>query len=118
VSGGHLFVVNQGTTAVGGGTIGEYNATTGATVNAALVSGLDSPTGIAVFGGNIFVVSSTDGTIGEYNATTGATVNSALVSGLQNPFDIAVVPEPSTWTLMLFGLTAMFSLKPVLRKLT
>src|SRR6202030_1072587 len=62
-------------------TIGEYDATTGATINSSLVSGLNSPYGIVVYGGDIFVVNAS-GTIGEYDATTGATINSSLVSGL------------------------------------
>jgi hypothetical protein len=35
------------------GTIGEYNATTGLPVNAALVSGLSNPTGIAVVSASV-----------------------------------------------------------------
>jgi hypothetical protein len=42
INGGDLFVVNSG------GSIGEFNSVTGAAVNAALVSGLDNPYGIAV----------------------------------------------------------------------
>src|SRR6266511_4252266 len=85
VSGGNLFVTN-----FFDGSIGEYDATTGATINSALVSGLNYPMGIAVSGGNLFVTSFTDGSIGEYDATTGATINSALVSGLNGPAGIAV----------------------------
>ena len=40
VSGGNLWVANTGS-----GTIGEYNATTGAAINAALISGLSVPIG-------------------------------------------------------------------------
>ena len=83
---GQIFETNGGNN-----TIGEYNATTGATVNASLVSaGLNGPAGIAVSGGNLFVANENTGTIGEYNATTGATVNSALISGLDQPQGIAV----------------------------
>jgi hypothetical protein len=117
VSGGDLFVVNRDA-----GTIGEYT-TSGATVNAALVSGLNHPNGIAVSGGNLFVTNNNIGnigTIGEYT-TSGATVNAALVSGLNSPVGIAVVsasvPDASsTWTLLLFSLTATFGLKPLLRR--
>ncbi len=70
-------------------TIGEYNATTGAVVNAALVSGLSFPFGIAAAGADLFVVNRGNNTIGEYNATTGAVVNAALVSGLDGPALIA-----------------------------
>ncbi len=90
VSGGNLYVMNEGTFnangyVAGSGTIGEYNATTGATVNAALLSGLALPGGFAVSGGTLFVTSTLNNTIGEYNAATGATVNSAFVSGLVGP---------------------------------
>lgn len=86
--GGSVFVAN-----LGAGTIGKYDAATGAAVNASLVTGLKSPTGIAVSGSNLFVVSSgtgaNTGTIGEYT-TTGDAVNATLVTGLQSPAGIAV----------------------------
>ena len=69
------------------GTIGEYT-TSGTTVKAALVSGLNNALAIAVSGGDLFVVNGDSGTIGEYT-TSGATVNAALVSGLRF-FGIAV----------------------------
>ena len=102
VSGGNLFVTDSVT-----GTIGEYNATTGATVDADLVSGLDGPGGIAVFGGNLFVTSARTGTIGEYTIS-GETVNASLISGLNQPTDIVVVSASvadasSTWTLRLLS---------------
>ena len=93
VSGSNLFVVNE--TA---GTIGEYT-TSGATVNATLISGLATgsgryPVGIAVSGSNLFVTKCYSGVgqdaIAEYDATTGALVNPSLISGLSNPFGIAV----------------------------
>ena len=104
----------------GTGTIGEYT-TSGALVNSALVKGLHRPEGIAVSGGDLFVVNRATGTIGEYT-TSGALVNAALISGLHGPEGIAVGPASvpdasSTWTLMLLGLTATFGcLKLVLRQ--
>ena len=80
-----IYVANQG----GVTTIGVYNASTGAVVNASLVSGLN-PSGIAVSGSNLFVTNPATGKIGEYNASTGAVVNAALVSGLNDPWGIAV----------------------------
>src|SRR5690348_16161541 len=62
---GTIFVANSGDN-----TIGEYT-TSGATVNPALVSGLNGPRFLAVSGGNLFVTNGTTGTIGDYNATTG-----------------------------------------------
>jgi len=90
ISGNDLFVTN-----FSGNTVGEYDATTGATINASLISGLSGPAGIALLDGDLLVVNSTSGTIGRYNATTGATVNAALISGLQNPQNIIVVSPPS-----------------------
>ena len=92
-----IYVTNEGS-----GTIGEYT-TSGATVNASLVSGLDEPFGIAVSGSDLFVADYGYGRIGEYT-TSGATVNASLVSGLICPAGIAVsgpdlfvaTPENST----------------------
>jgi len=89
-----LFVVDQYS-----GTIGKYT-TSGATVNAALVSGLNDPFGIAVSGGHLFVTNqgggTNNGTIGEYDATSGATINAALVSGLNFPrfIDVEAMAVP------------------------
>uniref|UniRef100_UPI004048B1EF Vgb family protein n=1 Tax=Orrella sp. TaxID=1921583 RepID=UPI004048B1EF len=69
-------------------TIGAYT-TSGAVVNASLVSGLSGPLGIAVSGSNIYVADNANGTIGAYT-TSGAVVNANLVSGLRNPYGIAV----------------------------
>ena len=54
---GTIFVANFLT-----GTIGEYT-TSGATVNAALISGLNGPFGLAVAGSNLFVTNAFGGTI-------------------------------------------------------
>jgi hypothetical protein len=85
-----LFVANTG-----GNTIGEYT-TSGAVVNASLVSGLNEPYGIAVSGSDLFVVNvnysnqnPSDGTIGEYT-TSGEVLNASLVSGLSQPTCIAL----------------------------
>src|SRR5215469_11598300 len=58
VSGSNLFVTNQAN-----GTIGEYT-TSGAIVNAALVSGLNTQGGIAISGSDLFVTNYSSGTIG------------------------------------------------------
>jgi hypothetical protein len=55
-----------------GNSIGEYT-TSGATVNASLITKLSSPSGIAVSGSNLFVANGPTNTIGEYT-TSGATV--------------------------------------------
>ena len=83
-AGGQLFVANWSS-----GTIGEYT-TSGATVNAALVSGLSKPYGLALDGnGHLFVANLSLGTIGEYT-TSGTMVNAALVSGLNTPLGLAL----------------------------
>jgi hypothetical protein len=84
ISGSHLFVANGFS-----GAVGEYDADTGTTINAALVTQINIG-GIAVAGGKLFVVAASDGTIGEYDATTGAIINPALVSGLKNPEGLAI----------------------------
>jgi hypothetical protein len=73
----------------GQNTIGEYDATTGAVINATLISGLKDPFGIVLLGSNLFVTNRNNSTIGEYNATTGAAVNVPLVTGLSLPFGLA-----------------------------
>jgi hypothetical protein len=67
------------------GTIGEYNGSTGAPINASLVSGLNNPTALALSGRDLYVVNNGAGTIGEYDATTGAPINTFLPSGLIGP---------------------------------
>jgi hypothetical protein len=97
VSGSNLFVVNSDNN-----TIGEYT-TSGAPVDAMLVTGLHIPQGLALLGNDLFVVNQGNGTVGEYT-TSGEIVNDSLVSNLLHPFSIVVVPEPSTWALLLGGL--------------
>jgi DNA-binding beta-propeller fold protein YncE len=109
---GHLYVANFG----GTDAIGEYDANTGAVINASLVTGLNEPDYIALDGGNIYVADHGNHRIGEYNATTGAAINANLVTGLGGnqagvgPIGIAivptVVPEPSNYIL---GLTALMT---------
>ena len=69
------------------GTVGKYT-TSGATVNASLVTRLDNPTGIAVSGSRLFVNILNLGTVGKYT-TSGATVNASLIRGLSGPYAIA-----------------------------
>jgi len=81
---GQIYVVEAGNFR-----IGEYT-TSGATMNAALVTGFNFPDGIAVSGGNLWVLDDFAGRIGEYNATTGAVVNASVVSGLIAPVGFAL----------------------------
>src|SRR5205823_4351580 len=85
ISGSNLFAVNGDPT----NTIGEYT-TSGATVNAALISGLPGKTHqIVVSGPDLFVANGSADTVGDYT-TAAATENAALISGLNGPFGLAV----------------------------
>jgi hypothetical protein len=87
-SGNTLFVANTGS-----GTIGTYNATTGAPINGRFITGASG--GLAVSGNILFVVAGggpsvgTD-TVGEYDASTGAVINANFITGLIAPRTIAV----------------------------
>ena len=74
-----LFVVNGGNN-----TVGEYDATTGATINATFISGqgLNDPFAAVLGGDNHLLISnSNNNTVGEYDAITGATINATFVNG-------------------------------------
>ena len=86
--GSELFVATQGD-----GDIGAYNATTGAAINASLITGL-TPEYLAVLGSNLYVADF-GGKVAEYT-TSGQVVNTSLVSGLNGPLALAVVPEPTS----------------------
>jgi hypothetical protein len=85
---GQIFVGNAGNGGIGSGTIGEY-ATSGATVNPALITGLTNPYGVAVSGDKLFFTNINSGTISEYT-TAGVPVNGSLITGLSGPWGIAV----------------------------
>ena len=82
-----LYVANAG-----GNTIGEYNAATGATINAALVpllAGVASPTGLAAFNNTLYVADSTS--VKAFSVSTGraaAGFNPIRSSGGNNPFGV------------------------------
>jgi hypothetical protein len=90
-----LFVLN-------GTTLGEYT-TSGATVNAALITGLANPDFVAVSGSYLFI-SENIGTLGDSTnssyideyTTSGELVNAAFVSGLNQPYGIALGSEAIT----------------------
>ncbi|HVP28587.1 MAG TPA: hypothetical protein VMW35_05430 [Myxococcota bacterium] len=70
------------------GRVGKYT-TSGATVDASLISGLSNPFGVTVSDSTIFVADSNAGTIGKYT-TSGQTVNASLISGFNNAWGVAV----------------------------
>jgi hypothetical protein len=103
LSGNTLYVANYGMGTSSGatidGTVGAYNATTGAAINADLITGISGATGLAVIGNMLFVSDQTSssssstfvaGTVGEYNATTGAVINADFITGLSSPERLAL----------------------------
>jgi hypothetical protein len=68
-----------------GNTIGKYDATTSATINATLIGagqGLSLPIAMVVDGSNhLFVANANNNTVGQYDATTGAAINAAFING-------------------------------------
>jgi len=87
VSGNNLYVSNQTSSSSSPmfipGTVSEYDATTGAAINASFITGLSSPERLAALGNTLFVVNGDVGTnidtIGTYNATTGAAINARFL---------------------------------------
>jgi outer membrane protein assembly factor BamB len=74
----------------GRGTVGEYDANTGVTINRHFITGLMGPTGLAVRGNTLFVANTSSGTVGKYDATTGGAVNASFITGLEEPNVLAV----------------------------
>jgi len=70
------------------GTVGEYT-TSGATVNASLVTGLQGSFGVVTDGSNLYVANFSAGRIGKYTMS-GATVNASLITGLNGPLGLAI----------------------------
>jgi MYXO-CTERM domain-containing protein len=91
VSGGHFALSGSNIFAsTSASTVGEYT-TSGAAVNASLISGLSvGPDDIAVSGSHVFL-SFITGTVGEYDANSGAAINASFLSGLNRNRGIAVV---------------------------
>jgi hypothetical protein len=105
---GHLMVSDP---VAGNGAVREYDATTGATVNANFITGLTGPEGLGLDGNNhLFVTNSNFGvnTVGEYDATTGATINAAFISsqGLAGPVDVVFMTAPEPSSLLLVAAAA------------
>jgi hypothetical protein len=72
-----LYVGEDGTS----GVVGEYNPNTGRTINANLITGLNTPSGLAFSGNNLLVADTANNRVGEYDATTGAVINAILSRG-------------------------------------
>jgi hypothetical protein len=83
------------------GRIGK-DTTAGATIDAALVTGLWRPCGLALTGsGHLLVANAGNDSIGKY-LPSGVPVNPALIRGV-HALDVLWVPEPSSAALFLAG---------------
>src|SRR5690348_731553 len=80
-----VLYVSQG----GDSIVGEYDATSGAAINANLITGLNRPVGLALSGNNLLVVNFGGTTVGEYNATTGAAINANFITVLAGSYGLA-----------------------------
>jgi hypothetical protein len=99
----HLYVAMPGLN-----TVGLYDATTGAAINAAFITGIPQALGLALDGlGHLFVAGYGNGTVGEYDALTGATINANFITGLNIPYGLALTAVPEPATCALFGLGAL-----------
>ena len=71
------------------GTVGTYDATTGAVINAKFITGVNDAGAIMLSGNTLFLANNglfgTNGEVGTYNATTGAAINANLITGLTFP---------------------------------
>jgi len=74
------------------GSVGEYNAATGAAINANFITGLNYPWALALSGNTLFVSKYAIGTVGAYNATTGAPIdpNFITLGPSNNPSGLAL----------------------------
>ena len=93
VSGSYLFELGQN------GTLGEYT-TSGALVNASLITGLGNDVySMVVDGSNLFLVHRSGGTVAEYTlGSTPGTVISAdtsFITGLYDPMGLAIESSPT-----------------------
>src|SRR5438094_320462 len=64
------------------GRVGEYDAITGAAINANFITGLNNPFSLALSGNDLFVAEFSAERVGKYDATTGAAINANFITGL------------------------------------
>ena len=69
----------------------EYNATTGAAINANFITGLNTPQGLAVNDNSLFVAEFFGARVGKYDATTGVAINANFITGLGGPGGLALL---------------------------
>lgn len=104
-SGSSMFLTN-------GGTVGVYDALTGAAINTSLITGLNNPFSLAINdNGNLLVAEFSAQKIREYSIT-GTLLNADFIT-VSNPIsmDVVSVPEPSTYVLIGFGILAVLMVR-------
>jgi hypothetical protein len=75
----------------GGDSVGEYNATTGAAINASFITAVHTPNSLQLDAFNhLFVTTGNGGSVSEYDATTGAAINPNFITGLNVTFGLAL----------------------------
>jgi hypothetical protein len=72
------------------GNVEEYNAITGAAINANFITRLNGPAGLALSGNNLFVANDFSTTVGAYDASTGVAINPSFITGLSGAFGLLV----------------------------
>ena len=63
------------------------NAHAGAAISPSFITGLNAPSGLAVFGNTLFVANQFGTTVGKYDATTGEVIKADFIRGLSTPRD-------------------------------
>ena len=84
-----LFVANSGAK-FGTGSVGKYDATSGAPIKPDFIKRLNFPSGLLLVGNTLFVTSQTDGTVSEYSAITGEVIRHRFITGLSDPVELAL----------------------------
>lgn len=67
-------------------------------------TGLNSPVGVAIDGGNLYVSSFNSGSITGYSLADGSQQSTFSTLGAPQYFIVTAIPEPSTWALIGIGL--------------
>jgi hypothetical protein len=86
-------------------TVSEYDTTTGAAIDANLITRLGTPSGLAVQGNTLFVANES-GAVGKYNATTGAPIDPSFITRTQF-FPQGLAIQGNTLFVANFGLSTV-----------
>ena len=81
-------------------------SSSGATINASLITGLSQPSEMAIYGNDLYVAEDNAGKVGEYGLD-GSTINASLITGLTAPTALLIYPAPEPSAIALAGLGAV-----------